>query len=186
MSVMKTTCLALLATAAVSSAGILNFSGDTAGGPTWNRPVAGNPPVPPPSGVGTAVPYQVTQIYVTANGSYDFLAVGVNPAGWDNYSFLYENGFNPATPFANVLIGNDDFPNIGLTGFSRNLTVGTDYFYVQTGFGNADSGAYNLTISGQGDIFIVPEPGQIALMALTGLGALGYAGRNWLRRRQQP
>lgn len=183
---MKAVCFVLLASAAASLAGVLNVTGNTTGQPAWNRPVGGTPPTPPASTVGTAVPYQVTQLYVTAPGSYDFMSTATVPAGWDNYAFLYQDSFNPAAPFANVLVGDDDSPIIGLAGFSYNLNPGTQYYFVETGFGNTDFGAYSLEVRGPGDIYnaVVPEPGQIAMMSLTVIGALGYAGRNWLRRRQ--
>jgi len=76
----------------------------------------------------------------------------VSPAGWDNYTFLYQHSFNPAAQFANVLIGNDDNPAIGTSGFSINLTAGTCYTMVITGFGNTDSGSWSTVISGPGTI----------------------------------
>ncbi len=168
----------MFASAAV--AGDYSFSGDTTGGPTWNRPVAGNPPTPPLSGVGTATSYEVFEFSVTAVGSYDFLNSAAG--GWDNYMFLYTGGFDPADPFGGVLIGNDDFPNIGLSGFSYGLMTGTQYFAVTTGFANGDFGAYTLRISGPGDILpgggggVVPEPATWAML-IAGFGMVGFAAR---------
>ncbi len=165
------TCLA-----GVASAGTLTVNGTTAGGPTWNRPLAGNPPTGL-SGVGTAVPYDVFGFVVDVAGAYDFLDVATNPTNWDNYLFLYQNAFNPAAPLTNVIIGNDDFPtsNIGVSGFNGvSLATGVSYYLVTTGFANSDSGAYTATITGPGTpslINQIPEPGSLAL-ALAGVGLL--------------
>ena len=158
-----------------AAAGILIVNDTTAGGPTWNRPLAGTPPTSL-SGVGTATAYDVTKFRVDAAGAYTFQATATNPAAWDDYTFLYSGSFNAATPFAHVITGNDDNPTIGLSGFTQSLVSGIDYFLVVTGFANSDQGAYSLAIASRaGTAFIpttnVPEPASIALM---GLGLLGF------------
>ena len=167
---------ALLATLAVSSntAQAQSFPGDTTGGPTWNRPLAGNPPIPPTSGVGTAVPYETLTFTVTASGPYAFnsIAADFGNGPWDNYAFLYHTSFNPTDQFTNVIVGNDDFPNIGTAGFSSvNLTAGTPYIFVSTGFANDDFGPYLLEIGGPGTA-VVPEPATLAAVAGLSLVAL--------------
>lgn len=99
-------------------------NGDTTGQPTWTRPVANGtlPPIPPLSGVGTATPYQALEFTVNLSGTYTFQCTATG--GWDNYTFVYANAFNPASQFTNVVIGNDDNPNIGLSGFTVNLSAG--------------------------------------------------------------
>lgn len=173
-----------LATAAFADT--VNVNGDTTGGATWNRPVGGNPPTPPVSGVGTATRYEVTQFTVGQAGAYDFLSVATT--GWDNYLFLYQTSFDPTDQFANVIIGNDDFPVIGMSGFDGvNLLTGVSYLAVSTGFANDDFGAYVLTISGPGTITIgggaVPEPATWAIMIL-GFGLVGGAMRSANRRQK--
>ena len=163
--------LILLAVAAITSAGMLDYTGTTAGGPIWNRPVAGNPPVAPASGVATDVPYHVQAFTVDLVGSYSFLSTGVNPVDWDNYTFLYSDSFTPASPFVNVVIGNDDNPGVGVSGFTANLLTGTNYFFITTGFSNSDEGSFSNSISGPGNITAgsgvsnTPEPSSILLLS---------------------
>jgi hypothetical protein len=151
-----------------ATAGILNYSDTTAGGPTWNRPVQGNPPVPPLSITGTAVPYHVLSFVVDTSGSYDFLSTATVPADWDNYLFLYANGFNPLDQYNGVLIGDDDFSTTpGLSGFTAPLTAGTSYFLVTTGFENTSFGEFSNSVQGPGDFGgpQVPEPATSSLIA---------------------
>jgi hypothetical protein len=183
--------LATLSVAAPSLAGTLTYTGTTVGGPTWNRPIQGNPPVPPLSGVGTATPYSVQSFSVDASGAYDFLSTATNPSGWDNYTFLYANSFDPTAQFANVIIGNDDFnddvSNIGQSGFNGvSLTAGVAYFFVTTGFGNGDAGQFSNTISGPGNISLhspTPVPEPTTTLALLGFGLLGAGSA--VKRRQK-
>ncbi len=162
-------------------AGVVVVNGDTTGGPTWNRPLSGIPPTGL-SAVGTNVAYEVIEFTVSAGGSYDFLSVA--EAGFDNFLLLYAGSFDPSAPLANALAANDDFPTIGVSGFSYGLTAGLSYFAVSTGFGNDDAGGYQLTISGPGDITlggggVVPEPASWAMLII-GFGVVGGA----MRRRQ--
>jgi hypothetical protein len=153
------------------------FTGNTIGAPTWNRPVenAMNPPTAIAGNVGTAVPYNTLPFTVSAPGSYTFLSV---TPSFDNYTFLYQNAFDPTNPIANGIVSNDDLtPNVtnGLSGFTTALNVGTNYFFVTTGFDNTDAGAFTTTITGTGNVSqttptSVPEPATI----LGSLAAFSY------------
>lgn len=168
-----------------ASAQVLTYSATTAGGPTWNRPIEGTPPTSL-SGTGTATPWHSQPFYVTVGGSYTFQSTATAPVDWDNYTFLYSPDFNPATPLVNALTGNDDNPDIGLSGFTFSLTPNTQYFFINTGFGNSDAGEFTVDVSnipgGSDGIFLgtlaVPEPTTIALVASIGLGLVGYRYRS--------
>lgn len=175
----------LLLTAGESSAGMVTYLGTTIGQLTWNRPNAGDPPIPPVSGIGTAVPYSVQEFTVSQSGAYDFISSSVIPTDWDNNLYLYQAEFNPLTPLNNIIVGNDDFPDVGRSGFnSVNLSAATSYFLVTTGFNNASSGSYSNTVTGPGDIVLiapVPEPSSMVLLAVSACSL--YASRRIRGRR---
>jgi hypothetical protein len=161
----------------------VTFSGDTTGAPTWNRPIQDIPPTSL-SGTGTATPYQVQNFFVDTTGAYDFLSTA--SGDWDNYTFVYQNSFNAATPLTNVIIGNDDFPTIGLSGFNGvNLTAGTQYYFVNTGFGNTDFEAYNSSITGVGNVTlgdVAAVPWETDALPVVGSTVLFGAGM-WGKRK---
>ena len=140
-----------------SSANAITFEGTTVGAPTWNRPVEGAPP-PSLSGIATSVPNPSTPCSATLGETYVFVSQTTVPVIWDNFTLLYEDSFDAATPLANALIGDDDFTNTaGMSGFTSVLTAGTSYFFITTGFGNSDDGAFSNSIIGPGRV-ILPGP----------------------------
>lgn len=151
-------------------------TGTTTNAPTWNRPLAGTPPIAL-SAVGTAVPYSVYGFTVSTAGNYTFQSTAIAPTAWDNFSFLYLKSFSAAAPLSNVIIGNDDNLTTGLSGFTTALDPGTNYYFVTTGFGNSNFGTFSNTITPVSGIGTaspiaasVPEPTTI----LGSLLAFGY------------
>lgn len=155
-----------------AQAATFTYSGDTTGQPTWNRPIAGNPPTSL-SGVGTAVRYDVFQFNIDTSGSYSFNS----SSPYDNYGFLYQGSFNAATPLANVIVGDDDSAGGSDYAFTTNLSTGTNYFLVSTGFDNTtDFGTFSTTINGLGNVnnpaTSVPEPFTVIGTLIGGTAAL--------------
>jgi ABC-type amino acid transport substrate-binding protein len=164
--------IAAAAVCAPAQAAIFTFTGNTTGGPTFNRAFEDFSGL---SGIGVANPYQVTEIAVTATGSYTFLTTAT---GYDPFTFLYSS-FNPANATANGIAGNDDLLGLTTSGFAATLSAGVSYFFVSTGFAPSDFGSYSTTIGGPGIAAIVPEPESYALMLLGVAGLLA-----WSRRRR--
>ena len=154
-----------------------NFSGTTAGQPTWNRPIANGAAAPVAlSTFAQADPFSVFKFNVTTTGAYSLISAGVNPANWDNYAFLYQNAFDPTKPLANALLGNDDLTTTGTAGFTNvTLSAGTTYYFVTTGYDNTDFGDYTLKIQGVG--LVVPEPGAVWWLAAMLCGGLSLRRR---------
>lgn len=172
-------CAMLMLTTASAWAGSISYSGTTVGGSTFDHPDpnGNNPPLALTSQI---TPYSVLQFTVDVSGLYSFTSTATAPPNWDNLTVLYNISFNPGQPLTNALIANDDKGGtVGVSGFDFNLTSGVNYFFVTTGFSNADKGAFQNLISGPGNISAVPEP---ASMTLLGLGIAGLAAK--ARRRK--
>lgn len=181
MKKFATLVFALAATvAAPAFAGTTVFTGDTTGGPTYNRTLIGKPPTGL-SGAGTAVRYVVTPFTVSLSGNYNFN----NTSVYDNFLTVYRNAFSPQAPLINALeADDDDGPGANALISNLGLLAGVSYFAVSTSFSNANFGAFTLTVDGPGNIIGaggpgVPEPATWA-MFIFGFAGIGAA----LRRRR--
>jgi hypothetical protein len=156
-----------------ASAAIVTWTGDTTGGATVD--------VTPFEFDGTAVPYAATTFTVDVAGEYSFLLTGA--FNYDTVTLLYENSFDPSDVQTNLVTGSDDDVTYNTSSFSAELTVGTTYTFVATGYDDASFGAYSLTIGGPGTptVSAVPEPATYAMLGL-GLAAVGFTTR---RRKAQ-
>lgn len=170
------TVAAVLALAGTALAD-LDYLGDTTGGPTFNRPDS----LGSLSGFATDVAYEAVQIGVTADGSYSVLSDQTNFGFlWDGYLLVYQDAFNPASPLDNLIALNDDYFGSGLPGTgvgysgldSVNMVASSTYYIVTTGYSNGEEGPYQNSISGPGDVFIVPAPASLALLGLGGIAAV--------------
>lgn len=162
--------LAAFACAAAAQANIVSVTGTLAtSDPSFNRPIEDLSSL---SSVGTATRYDVVEFTVGTAGEYTFATTAM----FDSFVVLYAPSFSAAAPLANALMANDDLLGQTTSGFTANLSTGTVYRYLTTGFGNTDLGAWSTTIGGIGTISMVPEAGTWAMLAL-GLGVLGVAAR---------
>jgi hypothetical protein len=151
----KMALIALAASFVAAPAMAQVYNGDTTGGPTWARPVLLLPP--PPSGVGSAVPYEVVPLVVGADGTYSFLMERTGTF-WDPSLLLYEGSFSPTDQFTGRIAANDDCAATGFQScFDIGLLTGVSYFAVATGFGNNDFGTYSLTVRGPGTVTFFPD-----------------------------
>ncbi len=171
--------IALSLTGIPAQAASFTYSGDTTGAPTFNRPAPPgfegvNNPITMLSSIGTAVPYVSQAFSVDTTGLYDVTGT----QNFDAIQFVYQTLFNPASPLANVISGDDPFPDTGNSGFNGlALIAGNQYFLVTTGFDNSNTsfGTFTNTITGPGVITTseaVPEPLTVAGALLAGGGLL--------------
>lgn len=173
---LKTTLLALAFCGFASTAqadSIYTINGDTTDAAIFNRPVED---VSGLSAVGTQVSFNQFSFTVSATGTYSFLTT----AAFDSFIFIYSPSFNPGSPLTNALVGNDDLLGTTTSGFVVDLTAGTPYVLVTTGYESFEYGQYSTTIGGPGAVSAVPEPETYALMTL-GLGVVALG-----RRRAKP
>lgn len=188
---------ALLMAAGAATAQDAIWTGDTTGGATFNRPLS----FTALSLGASAVRYDVQAFFVSVSGEYIFEADYRNASGgsFDGYALVYSGSFDPSSPLSGLIAGDDDYSgafsvlpggttgglqgsrialgegtNFGGAGTGLNLTVGTQYFAVITGFGNTNFGTYTAGVGGgQGAVSlgIVPAPSAMALLGLGGLVA---------------
>lgn len=156
--------------AQTARADIVTWTGDTTGGPTFDRPFADFSEL---SVSGTGVAYDAIAFTVDEDGEY---ALTLHGPGFDTFLFLYQSAFDPQAALDNGVAGNDDLVTAGTSGFAADLIGGTRYFAVVTGFEAGEAGRYALTISGNGLISVVPEPSAWLMLAF-GLAAVASMQR---------
>jgi hypothetical protein len=133
----------------VSDCNLSDVTPDDATSPdVWDRPFADGTCC---SGLGP-VSYDVYGPFtVDVTGLYT-VDSDQDGGNWDGYIFLYETCFDPLDQTTNFVAGNDDGP--GGLGTSQildvNLTAGTEYYLITTGFAAGDFGAFTNTITGVG------------------------------------
>lgn len=174
-----TVAAAALALAVPASAAF--YVDDTTGGPTFQRALEDFSDL---SAVGTEVAYDVYAFTVTTGGDYrvrSFAEGLFQDSPWDQFIFLYHGSFDPAQPLVNGVIADDNFEEVGRSGFDIALSAGTAYYLVTTGWDNDEQGRFLNIIRGPGAVVPgIPEPETYALLAV-GLGAVVLAVR---RRRR--
>jgi large repetitive protein len=127
-----------------AAAPLPNYTGNTTGAPTFNRPLTMTQGGTCANATtGAATPYTSHTFTAPSTGSYTFATCG---ATWDSFIALYQNAFNPAGLCAGntYVAGNDDFCG-AQSSITVNLTAGTSYTLVVCGWSNADFGAYTVT-----------------------------------------
>jgi hypothetical protein len=118
----------------------------TTGRPVFQRPVPnGSSPPTTLSGAASAVPYNMLELTPPETGTYRFVSTSATP-GFNNFTVLYRNSFNPASPLTNVLIANENLAGETTSGFEVELTAGTPYIFVTTGSTMDDYGAYTVGV----------------------------------------
>jgi hypothetical protein len=160
--------LVALGVASQAQAAIFTFTGDTTGGATYNRALEDFSGL---SIVGTAVRYNAFEFTVSTAGTYTFLTTAM---GYDPFVFLYGPSFSPSDALLNGLAGNDDLLGFTTSGLAFDLSPGSTYVFVNTGFANTDFGMFSTTIGGPGVVTVVPEVSTYAMLAL-GLAVVGLA-----------
>ncbi len=146
-----------------------NFTGDTAGGPTFNRTQAMNQGgVCLNSAVGTAVPHRTHTFTAPTDGAYTFTNCG--NSSYDSFIALYQAPFNPTGLCAgNTLIAASDDVCGAQSTVTATLVGGTSYTLVVTGYANTDIGSYTVTSTTPS----TPVPGVEWYTASTGGTAIG-------------
>jgi hypothetical protein len=176
---------ALFAFSAPAMAGTVMISGEIDGSEmTFDNP---------DTGAATLTPFDTFEITVSETGMYDFLSFYAGDPNadenLDGFLSIYETF--PGTSLA----FDDDYSAGGIPGlpdadcvgsncsaFSVMLTAGVTYTLVQTSFTDVansfgqPTGAYDITITGAGDITVVPLPAAAWLM-FSGLAGLGFLRR---------
>ena len=159
-----------------AGATITTFTGDTTGGPTWDRidEDPGNWPFTPPAPDVTYRAFDVNALEYIDDINF------ATTCAFDCSMYIYTGAFNPANPEANFLFADGYGATSGAVFFHGPLEVG-HYTILVTGEDATAFGFFSTTVSGIGAYEIsplnpVPEP-SAWLMLGAGLAGLGVAAR---------
>jgi hypothetical protein len=172
--------------AATASSRVLTYSGTTIGGSTYDRADIDGNSTYVVSDTGTDVAYKTFSFTVGTVGTYSFIANG----DYDTFLSLYAGAFDPSNALSHLIgldddayngayslqVGPDDGYLSHVSAFAADLTIGTTYTLVTSGYGNDSAGFFSNAIVGPSAIAQVPEPGVLTLM-LSGFGLMGITTR---------
>ncbi len=148
---MKKALLLFFTAICIQFVGAQTISGNiNASDPKFHRPANGMPPTAL-SIVGTNVSYNLIPYVVTVPGLLTIVCTG--SVNFDTFGFLYSPaGFNPLTPLANVLVGDDDSgPGVNFA-ITYNFPAAGTYYIVVTTLKNGSFGNYSLNTSQGGPL----------------------------------
>lgn len=140
-------CAAIAGAQTVAQAQVAQFSGDTTGDPTFDRPNTGAPP----TSTGGQNQFEAFNFRVRKSGSYQFdLTGGTN---YDTYGVLYRGGFNPNRPLDNAVAADDDAgPGVD-SRIIANLNAQQQHTFVTSAFGGV-FGTYVFSLAGPGQLVL--------------------------------
>ena len=157
--------LAFVLSAVAYGEAATTFYGSTAGQPFFNRP----DDLTTLSGV--SVRYSVQPFY--PNADTNCYIQSIQESGYEGMIFLYRNGFNPASPLANLIAYHDDGPVFGRGESrieSRPMLFEDNYYLVTTGYFAGTSGTFSNMVACE-------EPATRVIVADGSLGTGNYDGR---------
>jgi hypothetical protein len=70
----------------------------------------------------------------------------------DTYGYIYENSFDPTSPFVNLIKSNDDNNRAGQFKLNIDLQTGTEYILVVTTYNANVTGAFTIYTNAKIDI----------------------------------
>lgn len=159
-----------------AGATITTVTGDTTGGPTWDRinEEPGNWPFYPPLPDTTYRAFDINVLAYADNLNF------ATTCAFDCSMYIYTGAFDAANPTVNFLFANGYGASDSSAYFHGPLEVG-HYTVLVTGEDATAYGFFSTTVSGDGVFEVsplnpVPEP-SAWLMLGAGLGAVGVAAR---------
>lgn len=138
------------------------FSGDTTGGPTWDRPsslgdgTSGSCSI---SGLGP-VSSEVIAFHVDTTGLYTIYSAWTD---FDGYLHVYEIAYDPLDQCLNLVALDDDGPGGGTDSeiADVSLTTGLQYYLIANSFSAGSEGPYAGTFNGVGTAILGDVPVEL-------------------------